>query len=339
MYKMVLALLMVGTTCVAQVFIPYASVDVRGAPEEEIINSKFAETVEYDFTVDGEGVVSQKFIRYRYESLTSVDAHRFTVGAAMAAYNLIYTKYPQTKMPSEIDNFLLNHGMYAVEVMNETGIPASIILAQANIESRAGLTTAAKKKHIIFNVWVGRGKLAKFRKRAAKAIGIPIGIQHDEGENREFYGGNTLRQHYTEIYGDYITGKGIFKGGNRYKPCFEFGYGDYKSWACCLQWKGYATDPTYYKQLIGCIEKYHFDMYDQYFWNNMQVLNRFSCIYDVPTADLLFPAPISKESGKRLHTGKINSTMNEWFVKRGQPKTNKQFLNLKKKLNFGRTKK
>ena len=326
----------------AQEFVPYPKDAIASTNTTIVTNTstlevepitEFTKEIEFDFTITESGYVRQSYIRYTFESLTSKDVSTFCNTAYADAQNKIYAKYPKLSIPKKTIIFLDNNAPLAIEVMNITGIPTSVCLAQGILESNSGTCEAARKSKVIFNVWATGAK-----KIAAKALGIPLHTQHDEGEYRQFYGGKTLRQHYTAIYADYMSGKGIFKGSSRYKPCFSFGYGDYKDWAKCVFWKEYATDPTYPNSLIKIIEDYKLYYYDDYYWNNLQVKDRFQIIYTIDATNLLFSAPYNKDAAKKRKkfSGHINKEMNAWYERRSRKKKEKaiesRFSKLKRKL-------
>lgn len=318
--KLYLVLLMFTTLGLsAQEFVPYASADKivitnNNTLETEVTTANsFNKELEFDFTITEEGYVRQSYIRYSFETLSTKDATTFCNNAYITANNKIYAKFKKVSIPKKTQAFLDNNAPLSIEVMNITGIPASVCLAQGILESNSGTCVAARKSKVIFNVWATGAK-----KVAAKALGIPLHTQHDEGEYRQFYGGKTLRQHYLDIYADYMTGTGIFKGGKRYNACFNFGYGDYKDWCRCVYWKGYATDPLYVSSLIKIIEDYKLYYYDNYYWNNLQVADRFEVIYAIDASTLKFSAPYNKDASKKRRkiSGYVNVEMNNWYKRK-----------------------
>ena len=134
----------------------------------------------------------------------------------------------------------------AVSEMIRTGIPASIKLAQAILESNCGKSELACKANNHFGIKCGSDWNGKHFKK-----------EDDDFENgqlvkscfREF---NSVSDSYI-AHSDFLTDPGK---AARYGSLFELGPTDYKSWAKGLSRAGYATDPQYATRLVDIIEKY-----------------------------------------------------------------------------------
>lgn len=148
--------------------------------------------------------------------------------------------------------FFDQYAKYAIDSMVETGVPASITLAQAALESGWGQSKLTREANNFFGIkdqknddWTGpnyqistrevyNGKdtteIAKFRKYRSPEQSF---IDH----------GNFLRKNkrYAKLFNSY----------------------QWQSWAYGLQDAGYATDPNYAKVLIGIINKYGLAQYDK----------------------------------------------------------------------------
>lgn len=126
------------------------------------------------------------------------------------------------------------------------GIPASITLAQMYIESAGGGSRLAEKGNNYFGIkcppgWVDSGK--------------PWGLHSDDKPNEKFcYYGSVEEsiQHHSE-----------FLMGKRYASCRQLDSTDYRGWATGLKACGYATASNYAQSLIGDIEAYGLNKYDQ----------------------------------------------------------------------------
>ncbi len=142
----------------------------------------------------------------------------------------------------------------AISEMNRTGIPASIKLAQALVESAAGTSTLARKANNHFGIkcgptWHGR----KF---------------HLEDDDYDEYG-NKIKSCF-RVYKDpkssFIAHSEFLRDprkSHRYGPLFELDPTDYQAWAFGLKKAGYATSPTYPQMLIKVIQDYDLHQYDQ----------------------------------------------------------------------------
>ena len=127
----------------------------------------------------------------------------------------------------------------AIQEQEDYGIPASITMAQALLESLAGQSELAlnAKNHFgikCTNEWFG---------------GVYYHDDDSEGECFRQYG------NAAESFKDHS----IFLKRPRYSTCFEIAVEDYEGWARRLKECGYATDPSYAPKLIKLIEDYRLD--------------------------------------------------------------------------------
>lgn len=138
-----------------------------------------------------------------------------------------------------IDNFK----EVAKKNMVNHGVPASIALAQAILESGAGTGTLCQKANNHFGIkchkdWTGPG------------------VKHDDDELQECF------RKYNNAYDSYQDYASFLRGRKWYDPLFKLKKDDYKGWARGLKAAGYATDPAYPTKLIGIIERYQLQKYD-----------------------------------------------------------------------------
>ena len=127
----------------------------------------------------------------------------------------------------------------AIQEQEDYGIPASITMAQALLESQAGQSELAlnAKNHFgikCTNEWFG---------------GVYYHDDDSEGECFRQYG------NAAESFKDHS----IFLKRPRYSTCFEIAVEDYEGWARRLKECGYATDPSYAPKLVKLIEDYRLD--------------------------------------------------------------------------------
>jgi len=148
--------------------------------------------------------------------------------------------------------YIRNYQDIAIAEMVRSGIPASIKLAQAILESNCGKSDLACKANNHFGIKCGGNWGGKsFHK------------EDDDYANgqlvkscfREF---NSVMESY-RAHSDFLADPG--KNG-RYGSLFELERTDYKGWARGLSKAGYATDPQYANRLIEIIEKYELYRYD-----------------------------------------------------------------------------
>ncbi len=148
--------------------------------------------------------------------------------------------------------YIRNYQDIAIAEMVRSGIPASIKLAQAILESNCGKSDLACKANNHFGIKCG-----------GNWGGNSFHKEDDDYANgqlvkscfREF---NSVMESY-RAHSDFLADPG--KTG-RYGSLFELERTDYKGWARGLSKAGYATDPQYANRLIEIIEKYELYRYD-----------------------------------------------------------------------------
>ena len=147
--------------------------------------------------------------------------------ASMAAQNQAYLDYIEQWKYTAIEN----QATY--------GIPASIIMAQALLESGAGQSELAVNANNHFgikcnNEWLGA-------------------VYYYDDDSK----GECFRQYANaaESFNDHA----LFLQRPRYETCFEIVPEDYEGWAYRLKECGYATDKNYAPKLIKIIEDYRLD--------------------------------------------------------------------------------
>jgi flagellum-specific peptidoglycan hydrolase FlgJ len=131
----------------------------------------------------------------------------------------------------------------AKENMLKTGIPVSITLGQAILESGAGTGPLCMQANNHFGI-----------KCHKEWTGASIKYT-DDAENECF-------RKYDDPNGSFLDHSYFLTSRPRYAELFQFGKDDYKSWAYGLKAAGYATDPKYPDKLIGLIERYQLGKYD-----------------------------------------------------------------------------
>jgi flagellum-specific peptidoglycan hydrolase FlgJ len=131
----------------------------------------------------------------------------------------------------------------AKDNMVRTGIPASVTLGQAILESGAGTGPLSVQANNHFGI-----------KCHKEWTGPSISYTDDE-ENECF----RKYQEPSESFRDHSF---FLTSRPRYEPLFLLAQDDYKEWAKGLKAAGYATDPKYPDKLIGLIEKYQLNKYD-----------------------------------------------------------------------------
>jgi LysM repeat protein len=141
------------------------------------------------------------------------------------------------------DLYIEKHKDEAVREMIKSGVPASITLAQACLESNDGRSTLAMEANNHFGI-----KCADWKGPSVK--------QDDDKRNECFRKYNST----LESYDDHSN---FLRTRQRYAFLFDLDKTDYKGWAKGLKKAGYATDPAYAERLIKIIEDNQLYMLDE----------------------------------------------------------------------------
>lgn len=139
--------------------------------------------------------------------------------------------------------YIQTYAPLAVKEMNRVGVPASIKLAQACLESDNGNSALALEARNHFGIkchssWTGK----KY-------------YMDDDAKNECF-------RVYADVYNSFIDHSNFLQNGQRYAFLFNLPSNDYKAWAHGLKKAGYATNPNYANLLIRIIEDNELYKYD-----------------------------------------------------------------------------
>lgn len=135
------------------------------------------------------------------------------------------------------EEYIRHYGKVAIAEHHKFHVPASIKMAQALVESRAGTSTLAKNNHNHFGVKC-------FSKKCKK--GHCTNLTDDS--HKDFF------RNYNSAWESWRA-HSLLLNSKKYKSLQKYG-NDYKAWAKGLKKLGYATDKNYDKKLIELIEKY-----------------------------------------------------------------------------------
>lgn len=140
--------------------------------------------------------------------------------------------------------YIEKYAPLAVSEMVRTGIPASITLAQACLESGDGNSTLSIKSNNHFGI---KCKSSWRGKR----------VYHDDDALGECF------RKYNSVEESFIDHSDFLTLNPRYAELFTLKLTDYKGWARGLKKAGYATNPHYANHLIKIIEDYKLYLYDE----------------------------------------------------------------------------
>ena len=136
--------------------------------------------------------------------------------------------------------YILSYGTLAMEEMQRSAVPASIILAQGILESEWGRAILAKENKNHFGIKCSTGW-------RGSCSAYPT--TEESGETIARF------RKYKIVEESYWDHSEILMSNARYSKLFDLHSFDYKSWAHGLKNYGYASDPLYAKKLIQIIER------------------------------------------------------------------------------------
>ncbi len=119
-----------------------------------------------------------------------------------------------------------------------TGIPASIKMAQAILESGAGKGSLVQRSNNHFGI-------------KCKSTWTGLTALHDDDTTNECFRAYETAQQSFEDHSNFL------KSGLRYRFLFDIPVKDYKGWADGLRKAGYATNPKYASIICRVIETYN----------------------------------------------------------------------------------
>jgi hypothetical protein len=134
----------------------------------------------------------------------------------------------------------------AVAEMEKFGIPASITLAQALLESNAGESSLAQEANNHFGI-----------KCISKSCAPGHCINHKDESHKDFF------VKYENIWASFRDHSNFLAKGKRYAGLFKLDRSDYAAWAKGLKEAGYASDRQYAEKLITLINNLELDRFDK----------------------------------------------------------------------------
>ncbi|WP_299583286.1 glucosaminidase domain-containing protein [uncultured Sunxiuqinia sp.] len=142
------------------------------------------------------------------------------------------------------EEYIEKYAELAVSEMMRSGIPASITLAQACLESGNGNSMLSVKSNNHFGI---KCKSSWSGKR----------VYHDDDEKGECF------RRYNSVEESFLDHSDFLMLNPRYASLFKLKITDYKGWARGLKKAGYATNPHYANHLIRIIEDHKLYLYDE----------------------------------------------------------------------------
>ncbi len=175
------------------------------------------------------------------------DNHNKKDYATQASFGKVVTDLspasPEELREGQVRDYIDKFSNASVTEMDKFGIPASITMAQAIIESRSGSSILAVKNNNHFGI-----------KCFSKSCPNGHCSNHTDDHHKDFF---RIYKGSQESWREHSN----FLMKNSYKKLLKYGK-DYKAWARGLREYGYATDVNYDRKLIAIIERYELHRLD-----------------------------------------------------------------------------
>lgn len=163
---------------------------------------------------------------------------------------MILTGTPESLRKPYVNEYITQYQWLAIDEMHRSGIPASIIMAQAIHESNGGTSRLASESNNHFGIkcksyWEGE----KY-------------YHPDDDYDKTGKLIPSCFRAYDSVVESYLDHSEFLMNTSHYKGLFGYSKTDFKNWAKGLQLCGYATDEKYAEKLIRTIEIYNLDELD-----------------------------------------------------------------------------
>ena len=162
--------------------------------------------------------------------------------SAMLAFAILKADNSITEYDKQF--FIDTYASLAVDEMSFSGIPASITLAQAILESGWGRGTVAEGANNYFCIKCNNGW-----------DGETFDAKDDDP-------GLSCFRKYQTVHESFRDHSLFLKNGQRYRPLFDLEKTDFRGWAKGLKKCGYATDAAYANKLIELVEEHGLWIFD-----------------------------------------------------------------------------
>jgi hypothetical protein len=155
---------------------------------------------------------------------------------------IFIARWASAQSPEQVNAYINTYKFLAIEEMQRSGVPASIILAQGIHETSAGTSELVIASNNHFGIkckstWTGQT------------------VYHDDDAKGECFRSYAIAADSYKDHSDYL------KQTPRYASLFKLNPEDYEGWAYGLKKAGYATNIKYSQILIKLIEDYDLEKY------------------------------------------------------------------------------
>ena len=152
----------------------------------------------------------------------------------------------------DVTSYIENFKYMAIDEMVRTGIPASITIAQAILESNAGNSKLARMTNNHFGI---------------KCKDYWNGMEYFFPDDDKDASGNLIPscfRKYASVHDSYVDHSNFLMTTPHYQPLFNYDKTEYRLWAEGLSLCRYASDEKYSEKLIRTIETYNLNELDYY---------------------------------------------------------------------------
>ena len=185
---------------------------------------------------------------------------------SFAALNLYAT--PLISTPT-IESYISKYRLIAQLESHRSGIPASIILAQAILESGYGNSDLCKKSNNHFGIkWKGTND-----------GDFVYSMDDDYDKNGRHIPSKFIK--YDDDAESFRHHSDFIMNRSHYSSLFKYQSYDFENWAYGLRACGYSTDSRYGVQLVQLIHRYNLNFYD--FSERLKKPTRIKSIEDTKT--------------------------------------------------------
>ena len=165
---------------------------------------------------------------------------------------LLFTQRKEETIQPYIASYIETYKFLAIDEMVRSGVPASITMAQAIIESNAGASRLAKASNNHFGIkckyyWDGEEYFFPDDDRDAQGNLVP-----------------SCFRKYKNVAASYYDHSDFLMQTDHYKPLFVYDKTDFELWARGLEACGYASGLNYADKLIRIIQLYDLHELDYY---------------------------------------------------------------------------
>jgi flagellum-specific peptidoglycan hydrolase FlgJ len=164
---------------------------------------------------------------------------------------LMYMSPKESTRPHVV-SYIETYKFVAIDEMVRSGIPASITMAQAIIESNGGASKLARESNNHFGI---------------KCKSYWTGSAHYHPDDDRDAKGNLIAscfRKYDSVTASYADHSDFLMTTPHYMPLFVYDRTEYEKWAKGLEICGYASDCSYSQKLIKTIELYNLHELDYY---------------------------------------------------------------------------